>query len=434
MHSLGQIRLMSKQVVIRHFCGVQILLPLMLASLLVVVFGCTSRTTFVPPRALPKFDGEYPIKATATVGMVADLVRALGGERVEVTQLMKAGVDPHLYTATRDDSAAIMSADIVFYSGLLLEGKMSEMLERTSDTRRVFAAAESLPSKLLTNDPAQQDHPDPHVWMNVDLWRQVSVRIADELAQFDRDNRSEYIGAADRLDRQLAALHEYGKRIIAGIPEGQRVLVTSHDAFRYFGAAYGLEVQAVQGISTESEAGLRRINELVDMLVKRKIQSVFVESSVPKESIESLLRGAAEKGHNVQIGGSLYSDAMGKSGTYEGTYIGMMDHNLTTIAKALGSTTVPEGGFKGEQANAPESRRSGGGGIQASEAQTQGAANADPERSDPVDSAPVNSDSNRSDSVDTEVDPGEQSEPSEDGDKSSGSETSQATTGNGTSS
>ena len=314
-------------------------------SLLIFSVGCPAGSS--KSRVTSEYAGEYPIQATVTVGMVADIVRAVGGEHVEVKQLMQAGVDPHLYTPTRDDSAAILGADIVFYNGLLLEGKMSEMLERTSSSRRVFAAAETLSPEILTSDPDQQNHPDPHVWMSVELWRRVASGVKEELCEYDPTHREDYVTAAEKLDAQLASLHDYGKRVIASIPEGKRVLVTSHDAFRYFGAAYGVEVQAVQGISTDSEAGLRRINELVDMLVERKVESVFVESSVPKESIESLLRGAETKGQKVRIGGSLFSDAMGNVGTYEGTYIGMMDHNLTTIAKSLGGVEVPEAGFKG---------------------------------------------------------------------------------------
>lgn len=296
-------------------------------------------------KAAQRFDGEYPIQVVATVGMVADLVRGIGGEHVEVTQLMGSGTDPHLYKATRDDSVAILNADIVFYNGLLLEGKMSEMLDRSSRTRRAAAVAESLSPELLNGDADQHGHPDPHVWMDVALWRKVAQEVADELSRFDPPHADTYRVAAEGLDEQLAQLHAYGLEVIACIPPEQRVLVTSHDAFRYFGKAYGVEVQAVQGISTESEAGLRRINELVDLLVERKIKSVFVESSVPKESIESLLAGAERRGHTVVIGGSLFSDAMGEAGTYEGTYIGMMDHNFTTVAAALGCPNVPEDGF-----------------------------------------------------------------------------------------
>lgn len=301
----------------------------------------------------PQYSGTYPIKATVTVGMVADIVRAIGGKHVEVTQLIGAGVDPHLYKPLRADVAAILSADIVFYNGLMLEGKMGEILERTARDRRTFAAAEALSAATLaaaSSDGADDDtlhgHPDPHVWMNVDLWRQVAEAIRDELREYDPEHASDYDAAFEQLSAQLTALHRYGVRVMSCVPPEQRVLVTSHDAFRYFGRAYGIEVQAIQGISTDSEAGLNRINGLVDMLVSRKVSSVFVESSVPEDSIEALLRGAASRGHVVEIAGQLYSDAMGNAGTYEGTYIGMMDHNLSTIARSLGCDQVPPDGFR----------------------------------------------------------------------------------------
>lgn len=322
---------------------------LLLIACVVLTLACASKNPTSPsrPAADIPFAGEYPIHATVTVGMVADLVRSIGGEYVQVRQLMGAAVDPHLHTATRDDAAAIASADIVFYSGLLLEGKMSEMLKRIGDTTRSFAAAESLAPELLGHDPSEHAHPDPHVWMHVDLWSQVAGAIGAELSSFDPTHASQYAQATQQIRDQLARLHQYGIEVMADIPEQQRVLVTSHDAFRYFGQAYQVEVEAIQGISTESEAGLNRINGLVDLLVRRRIGSVFIESSVPQESIEALLRGAGSKGHSVKIAGTLYSDAMGTEGTYEGTYIGMMDHNLSTIARALGSSRVPEDGFRG---------------------------------------------------------------------------------------
>ena len=288
--------------------------------------------------------------------MVADLVREIGGKHVEVTQLLGAGIDPHLYKPTRDDVRTVLDSDIVFYNGLMLEGKMAAMLERAGRTLRTFAVGEAIPHEdLAIGAAATNHHPDPHVWMSVALWSRAAQAVGDELADFDPAHASDYAAATDRLCARLDALHAYGKDVLSCVPEEQRVLVTSHDAFRYFGAAYGVEVQAIQGISTESEAGLSRINELVDMLVDRKIGSVFIESSVPKESIEALLRGAESRGHTVRIAGSLYSDAMGESGTYEGTYIGMMDHNLSLIARALGCKRVPKNGFRGV-ANGPEER------------------------------------------------------------------------------
>lgn len=317
-----------------------------LSLALLLSAGCKEAGSQGSSAAGAAYGGAYPIRATATVGMVADLVREVGGSQVEVRQLLGSGVDPHLYKPTRDDVQAILAGDVVFYNGLLLEGKMAETLERLGKNKPTCAVAAKL--KLPADiSGADQHHPDPHVWMDVSLWSEAAQVTGDFFEHYDPSHASDYAARTAKLREQLDQLHAYGKTVLGGIPASSRVLITSHDAFRYFGRAYGLEVQAIQGISTESEAGLQRINELVDLLVKRKIQAVFVESSVPKESIEALLEGARARGHEVKIGGELYSDAMGEDGTYQGTYIGMMDHNLTTIARALGSTNVPEDGFKG---------------------------------------------------------------------------------------
>ncbi|MCC6509970.1 MAG: zinc ABC transporter substrate-binding protein [Pirellulaceae bacterium] len=291
------------------------------------------------------YQGSYPIRATVTVGMVADLVRVIGGEHVKVTQLMGSGVDPHLYKPSSDDVRAILGSDIVLTNGLMLEGKMAELLERSAQSRPtcVVGSRLKLPADIAGADP---HHPDPHVWMDVSLWQQAVGVVGQFLQDFDPPHAQEYAARMSELSQRLDRLHNYGRTVIGSIPEPQRVLITSHDAFRYFGKAYGLEVQAVQGISTESEAGLQRINELVDLIVTRKIKAAFVESSVPQKSIEALLEGARQRGQTIEIGGELFSDAMGPEGTYEGTYVGMMDHNLTTVAVALGASQVPDDGFK----------------------------------------------------------------------------------------
>jgi manganese/zinc/iron transport system substrate-binding protein len=319
---------------------------LLIGLALLASSGCNDAPSTGEAKAT--YSGAYPIRATATVGMVADLVRDVGGAEVKVNQLLSSGVDPHLYKPTRDDVQAILSGDIVFYNGLMLEGKMAETLERLGKSKPTCAVASGL---KLPEDIAGANlhHPDPHVWMDVSIWSEGAQAVGDFFQRYDPPHAADYAARTETLRQRLGALHKYGQTVLGSIHENSRVLITSHDAFRYFGRAYGLEVQAIQGISTESEAGLQRINQLVDLLVDRKIQAVFVESSVPKESIEALLEGAAARGHSVKIGGELYSDAMGADGTYEGTYIGMMDHNITTIAHALGAQQVPEGGFKGLQ-------------------------------------------------------------------------------------
>ncbi len=279
--------------------------------------------------------------------MVADLVRNVGGEHVRVTQLMGAGVDPHLYKATRDDVQTIMQGDIVFYSGLMLEGKMTDTLIKVARNKPVVAVTEKLePSQLL--EPAEmQGHFDPHVWMDVSAWSLCIDVVADALAEFDAVHAETYRANADAYKQQLDALQRYAVESLESVPQDRRILITSHDAFNYFGRAYGLEVLGVQGLSTESEAGLQRINQLVDLLVDRKVRAVFVESSVPRKNIDSLVEGSRSRGHEVAIGGELYSDAMGPDGSYEGTYIGMLDHNITLVARGLGGQ-APESGMQGK--------------------------------------------------------------------------------------
>jgi manganese/zinc/iron transport system substrate-binding protein len=289
-------------------------------------------------------------RAVATVGMVADIVRNVGGPHVEVIQLMGPGVDPHLYKATRDDVETILQADVVFYSGLMLEGKMIDTLVKIGRSKPVYSVTESIEEKYLLEPPNLAGHYDPHVWMDVSAWAKAVDAVAAALAQFDPAHADTFKSNASAYREQLDKLHAYGLESIASIPAKARVLITSHDAFEYFGRAYGLEVEGVQGISTESEAGLQRINELVDLIVDRQVRAVFVESSVPRKNIEAIVEGARSRGGEVTIGGELFSDAMGKQGTYEGTYIGMMDHNITLAARALGGK-VPERGMQGKLAS-----------------------------------------------------------------------------------
>lgn len=316
--------------------------------ILIGVVGCGSAgngrsESMARPADSTPVDGSSSLQTVATVGMVADLVRQVGGSRVDVVQLMGPGVDPHLYKPTRDDVLAIMRADLVFYAGLMLEGKMANVLEKVTRQKTVTAIAEQIDPQLLLS--ADQDHGsyDPHVWMDVAAWSGCVQVVADVLRSVDPSHAVEYQSRAAAFRETLAALHTYGQNSIGSVPERQRLLITSHDAFRYFGRAYGLEVHGVQGISTESEAGLVRINELVDLLVDRRVPAVFVESSVPRKSIEALMKGAESRGHAIVIGGELYSDAMGSADSYEGTYVGMLDHNITRVTRALGGKATDRG-------------------------------------------------------------------------------------------
>jgi len=289
----------------------------------------------------------YPYKVATTVGMVTDIVRHVAGERATVTGIIGEGVDPHLYKPTRSDVAWLLEADVVFYSGLLLEGKMTDTLVRVARDKPVFAVTEEVDESYLLEPEGFSGHFDPHLWMDVEGWSQVVSAVAARLSEFDPANADYYADNGAAYRERLEELHSYVVEISATIPEESRVLVTAHDAFNYFGRAYGFEVLAIQGISTESEAGLEDINSLIDTLVERNVRAVFVETSVADKNVRALVEGAAARGHEVVIGGELFSDAMGEAGTYEGTYIGMIDHNATIIVRALGGD-APAGGFQGK--------------------------------------------------------------------------------------
>ena len=294
--------------------------------------------------------GQKPLNVVATTGMIADLVRSVGGERVRVSQLMGEGVDPHLYKATRTDITAMLGADVVFYNGLLLEGKLSDALVRIATSGKpVFAVTELLDESALLQTQGADSHFDPHVWMDPQAWSKAVDVVQQNLALRDAASADIYRASADRLKGEIAALDAYAARVLGSVPKERRVLVTAHDAFAYFGRRYDFDVLGIQGISTESEAGLKQIENVVGALVERNIPAVFVESTIPDRTVRALIAGAKAKGRSVVIGGELFSDAMGKPGTYEGTYIGMIDHNVTTIARALGAD-APAGGLMGKLA------------------------------------------------------------------------------------
>jgi manganese/zinc/iron transport system substrate-binding protein len=275
------------------------------------------------------------MRVLATTGMIGDIARNIGGKRVQVTTLMGPGVDPHLYKASPGDVAKITEADIVFYNGLHLEGKMIEIMERMGDTRPSVAVAAQIPESELLKADSTTDSPDPHVWFDVRKWIVASQAVREALKKFDAANAAEYQKNAENYEARLRVLDREAREQLATIPKERRVLVTAHDAFRYFGRAYDVEVQGLQGISTASEVSLRDVQRIVNSLTTRRIKAIFVESSVSSRSIEAVVQGCRAKGHNVRIGGSLYSDAMGASGTPAGTYEGMVRHNVQTIVKAL---------------------------------------------------------------------------------------------------
>lgn len=291
------------------------------------------------PRAL----AEDRLTVVTTTGMIADAARQVGGDLVDVTALMGPGIDPHAYRQTRSDIAALTRADLVLWHGLYLEAQMEEFFADLSRSRTVVAVAEALPQDRLRGHDDYEGRFDPHVWMDPDLWTLVVREVQRALTDARPAAAATFAANADAHVAEIARLAAYSAASLEQVPQEARVLLTAHDAFGYFGQAYGFEVLGIQGISTESEAGLNRIAELVDLLVERDVKAVFVESSVSDRNIRALIEGAAAKGHEVTIGGELFSDAMGPDGTYEATWIGMIDHNVTVIAGALGAEVPPRG-------------------------------------------------------------------------------------------
>ncbi len=268
-----------------------------------------------------------------TTTVVADVVRQVAGEHQSVDVLMGADVDPHTYDPTPADARRLRGAKVVFYSGLHLEGKMIEMLEDVGRKKPVVAIAEQLDRQRILKD--KNGTVDPHAWFDLALWSGTADAVAETLAEYDRQHADEYRANARTYKDKLLAAHEEFKKELASIPEAGRVLVTAHDAFHYFGKAYRVEVLAIQGISTDSEAGVREINKLVDTITRRGIKAIFVETSVSDKNILALKEGCESKGHTVEIGGTLYSDALGEPGSDTGTLVGATRHNVETIVKAL---------------------------------------------------------------------------------------------------
>jgi manganese/zinc/iron transport system substrate-binding protein len=277
------------------------------------------------------------INVIATTGMIGDLVTNIGGERVTVKTLMGPGIDPHLYKASERDVTRMGDADIIFYNGLHLEGAMVEVLEQMDRFKPTVAVAGEIEDDAILASATYEGMPDPHIWFDVALWMKAANLVAAELIKLDSAHANVYTANAQGYIAQLEELHAYVKAQAETVPEGQRVLITAHDAFNYFGKAYGFEVRGLQGISTASEAGTADVQNLTDFIVERKIPAMFVESSVPRRNIEAVQAAVTSKGFDVKIGGELFSDAMGSTGTPEGTYIGMVRHNIDTIVAALSS-------------------------------------------------------------------------------------------------
>jgi manganese/zinc/iron transport system substrate-binding protein len=303
-------------------------LALLFAFTFAWLSGCSEPGTSVT--------GDRKIKVTTTVTMVSDMVRQVGGERVEVHGLMGPGVDPHLYKATSTDVTKLQQADVIFYSGLLLEGKLQDVLAKLARTKTfVYPVTETLPASKLLQPPEFSGHYDPHVWFEVPLWALGVDTVVKGLSEFDPTSRSYFEHRGQEYKTRLAELHEWALKKAGELPAEKRVLATSHDAFNYFGRTYGFKVVGLQGISTVSEASLADLVKMVEFIQRNQVKAVFVESSVPHKTIERVSQDAG-----IKIGGELFSDATGTPGQIEdgydlGTYEGMIKHNLNTVVNAL---------------------------------------------------------------------------------------------------
>lgn len=275
------------------------------------------------------------LRVVTTIGQVGDIAAIVGGDHVAVTSLMGPGTDPHLYTASARDVDKLRGADIVFYSGLFLEAQMEDILEQMSERQTVAAVSAGIDPAELLPSATYADEYDPHIWFDVTLWMQAVEQVRDTYQAVDPANAADYEANAAAYLAELEALDAYVRDQAGTIPPEQRVLVTAHDAFNYFGRAYGFEVLGLQGISTASEAGTADVQDLAAFIAERRIPAIFVESSVPVRNIEAVQAAVRSRGFDVVIGGRLFSDAMGDAGTPEGTYAGMVRYNIDTIVSAL---------------------------------------------------------------------------------------------------
>jgi len=276
------------------------------------------------------------LNVVCTTTMITDLVKNIGGENINIEGLMGSGVDPHLYKASEGDVSKLVDADIIFYNGLHLEGKLVEVFEKMKRTGKTpIALGEELGTAGLIGSDYFASNYDPHVWFDIDYFKQYAEKVAAVLSEKDAENAEAYQANLKKYLGELDTLKSEINSLIKTLPEEKRILVTAHDAFNYFGKAYGFEVVGLQGLSTATEAGVQDVQKLSAFIIDKKIKAIFVESSVPKRTIEALQQAVKSKGHEVEIGGTLYSDALGNTGTNEGTYLGMFEYNVRTIVGAL---------------------------------------------------------------------------------------------------
>jgi manganese/zinc/iron transport system substrate-binding protein len=284
--------------------------------------------------------GARKIQVVATTGMIGDIVENVGGERVEVTGLMGPGIDPHVYKATAGDVQAMEQADVIFYNGLHLEAAMAGVLERMQDRRTVVAVTDGIDRSVLIAPEQFEGAYDPHVWFDVTLWMQAVQTVYNTLSEMDPGSADLYRENAEAYLEELSQLHAYVQEQAGRVTAEKRVIITAHDAFNYFGRAYGFEVRGLQGISTATEASTGDVQQLANFIVEREIPAIFIESSVSERNVQAVQAAVRAQGFEVKIGGELFSDAMGNPGTPEGTYIGMVRHNVDTVVNALVQSQV----------------------------------------------------------------------------------------------
>ena len=308
----------------------------LLVLLLMVAGGCQKDNTEDPANA--NLTTEKKLHVVATIGMITDILENIGQDRIDVTGIVGAGVDPHLYKPTEGDVERLKDADIIFYNGLNLEMKIIGTAhdKMAYQTKAVAVTAGILRSQLRTSSEFQGGY-DPHVWHDVSLWMKAAERVRDTLAQADPNNAEYYRSNAKNYLAALETLHDDLQNLAAQIPAQRRVLVTTHDAFGYLGRVYGFKVRGLQGLNTETEVGVADVRELAAFIIEHRIPAMFVETSTPSQGIEAVQAAVRAKGFEVEIGGGLFADAMGTPGTPEGTYIGLMRHNIDTIVNALRS-------------------------------------------------------------------------------------------------
>jgi manganese/zinc/iron transport system substrate-binding protein len=314
---------------------VRFLSRLLISTLFLFVLAACGRAENTPAQATGSDADDGPLRVVATIGQLANIAEIVGGEHVQVVGLMGPGIDPHLYVASEGDVDTLQQADIIFYNGLFLEAQMAEVFEQLASRKTVTAVAERIDPEDLLDWAAYEDQYDPHVWFDVTLWMQAVEAVRDTYIDFDPDNAADYNANAEAYLAELEELHAYVLEQAERVPAEKRVLITAHDAFHYFGRAYGFEVRGLQGISTATEAGTADVQALADFIVERQIPAIFVETSVPARNIEALQAAVESRGFDVKIGGHLFSDAMGDEQSGGNTYILMVRHNIDTIVGAL---------------------------------------------------------------------------------------------------